>query len=108
MTHKYFPHNWNLIKDSPPEFFPSISYKEMKADLQRYELLDSVQCLVRATDRQTGMVKEKYFETNASAKRYVTKCMQEHKDFIVVGKAGTVRFLKNDDPSDPTIDFNQP
>jgi hypothetical protein len=54
------------------------------------------------------MVQEKYFETNASAKRYVTKCMQEHKDFIVVGKTGTVRFLKTDDPSDPPIDFNQP
>ena len=106
MTHKYFPNNWNLIKDSPPEFFPSLSYKELTSDLQRYELMDSVQCLVRTTDRKTGTVKEKYFENRSSAKRYLTKCINEQMEFIVVGKTGTVRSLKPDD-FEPPIDFNQ-
>ena len=97
MKRKYFPNNWQAIKDSPDQYFMSISYDELEDwKVYGYELPSSVFSIVRTTNKDTGKVKEYSYQTERGTKQRIRLGMKANVEMYVCTNAG-MYFLKPDE-----------
>jgi len=100
---KYFPNNVRAIQDAPDNIFIPVPFDEfIKWKIHGYELPESVFCVMRIKDADTGKIEERYYNTAYHANKRLCKCIKEGKETTMVSMDG-VYHLK---PEDIFIDFN--
>ena len=100
---KYFPNNVRAIQDAPDNIFIPVPFDEfIKWKIHGYELPESVFCVMRIKDTETGKIEESYYNTTYHANKRLCKCIKEGKEITMVSMDG-VYHLK---PEDIFIDFN--
>lgn len=80
---KYFPNNWQAIKDADPAYFPSLPFQQFIEWKEQYQLPSSVYCLIREINPKSKKVTEHTFTTERAAKRKFLKLMDQGAEFLV-------------------------
>ena len=102
MRRKYFPNNWQAIKDCPDKFFLSMSYDQfLDWKIHGYDIPDSVFGILRLEDKKTGKITEKFYSSPHHARRCLDKSLKENKDITLCTMDGIYHLT----PSFP-IDWN--
>ena len=97
---KYYPNNWQAIKDTPDDFFlppdgQHITYDEfMDWKIGGYELPSSINCIIRESRIDTGEVTEYVYQTAGHAKRKAKQIMNEGVSEFVVATAEQLHYLR--------------
>ena len=77
MSGKYYPHNWDAIKDAPAEYFEPCSWEDFEMwKLNGWEMPSSVTCIMRAAHKDTGKIKEHVYKSPKSAVKKLIKYME--------------------------------
>ena len=85
MAKKYFPNNWEAIASAPAEFFKDIEYDEfMDWRVLNWDMPDSVVCMIRAENVDTGHIKEYVYQREADARKRLLKLKNENNITITV------------------------
>ena len=86
---KYYPNNWQAIKDTPDQFFISMPYDQFEDwRVFGYELPDSVYSLVRTKDEETGKVEEFYYNTERGTRQRMKRAMKDNKELYICTNVG--------------------
>ena len=74
---KYYPNNWDAIKQCPPNYFPAMPYEEFKDwKIFGYQLPSSHFGIVRVEDLQKNTIVEYTYKTEHHTKQRLMKEMQ--------------------------------
>ena len=84
---KYFPNNWEAIRDAPDEAFSSPSgpllFKEfMDWKMEGWELPSSVACVIRETNHK-GKVKEHVYSSRKWANKKIKELLIKGHEFTI-------------------------
>ena len=100
---KYFPNNVRAIQEAPDNIFKPIPFDEfINWKVHGYELPESVFCLMRIKDTNTGNIEERYYNTVHHAKKRLSKCIEDGKEITMVSMDGVYHLS----PEDIFLDFN--
>ena len=80
---KYFPNNWQAIKDADPLWFPTLPYEQFMEWKSQYQLPSSVFCLIREINPKTKKVNEYVYTSERAAARQFNKLMDKGAEFMV-------------------------
>ena len=80
---KYFPNNWQAIKDADPAYFPTLPFEQFIEWKENYQLPSSVYCLIREMNPKSKKVTEHTFTSERAAKRKFLKLMDQGQEFLV-------------------------
>ena len=81
----YQPNNWQAYKDSPPEWFESITFEEFESwKIAGWQIPSSIDCIIRVTDLETGKIKEHVYSKRGNAENKVKKLMSQGLHEFVV------------------------
>ena len=95
MAKKYFPNNWEAIESAPAEFFQDIEFDEfMDWRVLNWDMPDSVVCMIRAENMDTGHIKEYVYQRESDAKRRLAKLKNENNISITVATHDEVILIK--------------
>jgi len=95
MTKKYFPNNYNKIKNCPPEWFEPMEYDLfMEWKMNGWVLMDTHDCIIRARDCVTGKVTEYSYQVPKYAKERLKKLITEHKHELILCTHDHIQHLK--------------
>ena len=85
MAKKYFPNNWEAIESAPAEFFQDIEFDEfMDWRVLNRDMPDSVVCMIRAENHDTGHIKEYVYQRESDARKRLLKLKEENNITITV------------------------
>ena len=85
MAKKYFPNNWEAIQSAPAEIFKEIEYDEfMDWRVLNWDMPDSVVCMIRAENVDTGHIKEYVYQRESDARKRLLKLKNENNITITV------------------------
>ena len=99
---KYYPNNWQAIKDTPAKWFPPLEYEELEEwKVHGYVLPSSIFGIIRSEDSQTGVIEEYTYKSEYQARERVKKEMTHGRKITLCTMEG-VWHVK------PLIDFNNP
>ena len=109
MTKKpYLPNNWQAYKDSPPEWFESITFEEFENwKIAGWMIPSSIDCIIRVTDLDTGKVKEHVYAKRGHAENKVRKLMSQGRHEFVVCDHENVHHLFPITPDEKKNSRNQ-
>ncbi len=97
----YQPNNWQAYKDSPPEWFESITYEDfMNWKIAGWQIPSSIDCMIRVTDLETGKVKEHVYTKRGNAENKVKALMAKGRHDFVVCDHDDVHHLYPIDPNE--------
>ena len=100
---KYYPNNWQAIKDTPAKWFPPLEYDELEErKIHGYVLPSSIFGIIRSEDQQTGVIEEYTYKSEYQAKERVKNLMTSGIHKITLCTMEGVWHVK------PLIDFNNP
>ena len=100
---KYFKNNVKLLQGVPDEHFESITFEEfMDWKIHGYEIPDSVYCVFRTRNMETGKVEEHYYNTEHHAKKRLKRSIESGLEITMVSNDGLYHLR----PSDTFIDWN--
>ena len=80
---KYFPNNWQAIKDADPAYFPTLPFEQFIEWKENYQLPSSVYCLIREMNPKSKNVTEHTFTSERAAKQKFLKLMDQGQEFLV-------------------------
>ena len=82
---KYFPNNWKLYKDAPPEMFEDHLFLDLMLwKVSGWELPPDVCCLIRATHLETKKVTEFVYKRHKAAdNKLIQLCKAKTHDICV-------------------------
>ena len=81
---KYYPNNWEAIESAPAEFFTAIEYEDfMDWRVLNWDMPDSVVCMIRAENKDTGKIKEYVYQKQHAAENKISKLMKSGSEFVV-------------------------
>ncbi len=90
----YFPNNWKAFRDTPAEWFDSISFDEfMDWKIGGYEIPSSIACIIREQNLKTGKVKEHVYQRASAAKSKVRALMDKGESEFTVANHDALHFL---------------
>ena len=83
---KYFPNNWKPIQEAPDDAFGTIDYEDLMLwKIGGYEIPNSVACIIREKNVDTGKVKEHVYKYRHAAKAKCRKLMYDgNKEITIV------------------------
>jgi hypothetical protein len=85
MGKKYYPNNWEAIESAPAEFFKEIEFDEfMDWKVMGWDMPDSVVCMIRSENVDTGKIKEYVYQREADARKRLLKLKNENNIRITV------------------------
>ena len=100
---KYYPNNWDAIKQCPPHYFPAMEYEDFRDwKIFGYQLPSSHYALVRIDDRDKGTIEEYTYKTEHHTKQRLMKEMKGNKHVTIATMDGVYHLLPN------PLDFNNP
>jgi len=101
MKRKYYPNNWDAIKECPPHYFPPMEFDEFAAwKIHGYQLPSSHYGIVRIEDKDKGTVEEYTYKTEHHTKMRLKKEVGKNTEITVATDDGVYHLLPN------RIDFN--
>ena len=101
MKRKYYPNNWDAIKQCPPSYFPPMEFEEFKDwKIYGYVLPSSVFGVIRTECPDTGKIEEFTYQTKYHAKQRLTKEIKKNKKIILATMDGVYHLQP-----EPPIDF---
>ena len=96
MSGKYYPNNWEAIKDAPDEFFEPCDVDDFFLwKLNGWEIPSSVLCVLRAEHIDTGQIKEHVYKSPKSAVNRLTKYMESGDYDVTVCNHDSITILTN-------------
>ena len=102
MRRKYFPNNWQAIKDCPDKFFLPLTFEQFEEwKIHGYDIPDSVFGILRLEDKKTGKITEKYYSSPRHARNCLSKSIKENKSITLCTMEGIYHLSPH-----PPIDFN--
>ena len=99
---KYYPNNWQAIKDAPSEYFEECSYEDFYLwKLNGWEIPSSVMCIFRVENTKTGKVKEHVYKNAKSAHKKLLEYMKTGDHAVTVVNHDSIHLIcnENDDES---------
>ena len=100
MTKKYFPNNWQAVKDAPDEAFGAVTYEEFMDLAHHWHIPSSVACIMRIENSSTGKVKEIAYKTTGRAQRKIVDLIEDPANIITIADDNSIHLLKYPDDSD--------
>ena len=92
---RYYPNNWQAIKDTPPEWFESIDYDTfMEWKMDGWEFPTSVFCMIRTRNCETDKVTEYIYQSKSAAAKKVNKILKDMDSEFTVCTHEYVSFMK--------------
>ena len=107
---KYFPNNWEAIRDAPDDCFPPLEFDEfMDWKMNGWELPSSVEVIIREQDLKTRKVTEFVYNTVNGGRKRANKIMKEGKSEFLVCTHDDIghMFPRNLTREDSIYDKNQ-
>ena len=102
---KYYPNNWDAIKQCPPNYFPAMAYDELKEwKIHGYQLPSSHFGIVRIEDKDTGKITEHTYKSEHNTKMRLKKEIGTNKHITLATDEGVYHLI----PNPLNIDFNSP
>ena len=103
MKRKYYPNNWDDIKECPSSYFPAMLYDEFKDwKVHGYQLPSSHYGIVRIENKDTGTIEEYTYKTEHHTKRKLKKEVGKNCTITIATDDGVFHLLPN------KLDFNNP
>lgn len=100
MKDKYFPNNWKEYHDAPDDMFIPHTFEEiMTWKVAGWEIPSSVYCIIRATNRKTGKVKEYVYQRRSDAHVKVAKLLNAMEDEIAICDHESIHYITPGDYS---------
>ena len=82
---KYYPNNWQAIKDAPVEAFKSLPFYDFyEWRILNWELPKSVSYIIRERNLETDEVKEHVYRQTASARKKCAELFERGDTEIIV------------------------
>ena len=101
MKRKYYPNNWEAIKQCPPHYFPEMPYEEFKDwKIHGYQLPSSHFGIVRIENKDTGKIVEHTYKSEYHTKEKLKKVMKGNNHVTLATMDGVYHLMP------PPIDFN--
>ena len=102
MSGKYFPNNWEAIKEAPEEYFEPCSWEDFEEwKLSGWDLPSSVSCIIRAQNKDTGQVHEHTYKHARRAKQRLLKYMDSDDQYeITICDHNTIHLLTKENEDD--------
>ena len=102
---KYYPNNWQAIKDSPSEYFPEIDYEDfVDWKLHGWEIPSSVMCIFRAENTTTGKIKEHVYKNAKSAHKKLVEYIRSGDHKVTVVNHDSIHLICNETNDESTDD----
>ena len=74
---KYYPNDYDKLKNAPSSFFPSLTYEEfMEWKVFAWDIPSSVCCILRAEDRVSGKITEHVYSRPGAATKKIEKLIE--------------------------------
>jgi len=100
---KYYPNNWDAIKQCPSNYFPEMPYEEFKEwKIHGYQLPSSHFGIVRIEDQETGKIEEFTYKSEYHTKERLKKEVGSNKHITLATDDGVYHLI----PNPLNIDFN--
>ena len=100
---KYYPNNWQAIKDTPAKWFPPLEYDELEEwKVHGYVLPSSIFGIIRSEDLQTGVIEEYTYKSKHHTKQRLKKEIGKHTAITLATDLGVYHLI----PNPLNIDFN--
>jgi hypothetical protein len=91
---KYFPNNYEAIKDCPDSFFFQIPFDEfMDWKIFGYEIPSSINCIIREQRIDTGEVTEYVYQSAGRARNKARQIMDEGVSEFLVCNADQIHYI---------------
>ena len=101
MKRKYYPNNWDAIKQCPPHYFPEMPYDEFRDwKVFGYQLPSSHYGIVRIEDKDTGKIEEFTYKTEHHIRNRLKKEVGRNAEITIATDDGVYHLQPN------RIDFN--
>jgi len=101
---KYFPNNWQAIKDAPSEYFEECSFEDFYLwKLNGWEIPSSVKCIFRVKNTKTGKIKEHVYKNAKSAHSKLLDYMKDGDHEVTVVNHDSIHLISselNDESND--------
>ena len=98
---KYYPNNWDAIKQCPPNYFPPMAYEEFRDwKVFGYQLPSSHYSIIRVEDLQKNTITEYTYKTEHHTKQRMLKEVSGHKRVTLATMDGVYHLIPN------PLDFN--
>ena len=95
MSGKYYPNNWELIKDAPDDVFESCTWEDFyEWKLCAWEIPASVTCILRAEHIDTGEITEHVYQRPKSAQKKLIQYMQDGQHEVTVCNSDSIHLVK--------------
>ena len=95
MSGKYYPNNFDAIKDAPDEVFEPCSWEEFyEWRMCAWEIPTSVVCIMRAEHKDTGEITEHVYQKPKAAQNRLIKYMQDGDHEVTVCNAESIHLVK--------------
>ena len=98
---KYYPNNWQAIKDAPEEYFEPCTYEDFFVfKLNGWDLPSSVTCIMRAEHKDTGEITEHIYKNSKCATKRLINYMKDGMHEVVVCNHESIHLIKLEDQDD--------
>ena len=105
MKKKYFPNNWQAVKDSPDQYFLPMPYDQLEDwKIYGYELPSSVYSIVRTKNKDTGKIKEYSYNTEYGTKQRMKRAMKSNEEIYICTMEGMYHLKPDNEPKTNTND----
>lgn len=106
MSGKYFPNNWDAIKDAPEEYFEGCTWEDFEEwKLSGWDLPSSVSCIIRAENTNTGKVTEHVYKQAKRAKKRLLDYMDAEDSYeITICDHSSIHLLLKETTDDDSLD----
>lgn len=102
MSGKYYPNNWEIIRDAPDEIFEPCTWEDFESwRIGGWEIPSSVICIMRAENIRTGKITEHTYQQPKAAHKRLLKYMQSGEYEVVIANAEAIHLIKQADDYDP-------
>jgi hypothetical protein len=97
---KYFPNNVRRIQNAPDEIFQPLDFEEvMDWRVCSWELPDSVACVIRCDNSETGKITEFTYQQHGSATKKLQALTEDPNNTVTIATQEAVHQLFYDLPS---------
>ena len=104
MTSKkpYYPNNWQRYKDAPDDVFKSLTWEEFHDwKMCGWDLPESVLCLIRVENKDTGKVKEYAYSTPRGVSNRMQRLMADPANEITICDNDEIHFITHVSDDEP-------
>ena len=105
MKRKYYPNNWEAIRQCPASYFPEMPFEDFKDwKIYGYQLPSSHFGILRVENKDTGKIEEFTYKSEYHTKQKLKKEIGRNTHITLATMEGVYHLI----PNPLNIDFNNP